>query len=139
MRILTTILAALLAVAAEGQMKDPVHFSTELHETGSGEAEIVFSATIDAGWHVYSTALGSGGPTSASFNAVKMDGCEAVGRLQARGKEIAQYDRLFEMQLRWFEKSVTFVQKVRFTRPQYAIDCYLEYGACNDRSEEHHV
>lgn len=134
MRILTTILAALLAVAAEGQMKDPVHFSTELHETGSGEAEIVFSATIDAGWHVYSTALGSGGPTSASFNAVKMDGCEAVGRLQARGKEIAQYDRLFEMQLRWFEKSVTFVQKVRFTRPQYAIDCYLEYGACNDEA-----
>ena len=36
------------------------------------------------------------------------------------------------MKLRYFEGSVTFVQKVRFTKPNYTIDAYLEYGACSD-------
>ena len=41
---------------------------------------------------------------------------------------------MFEMTLRYFENSVTFVQKVKFTKPNYVIDAYLEYGACNDQS-----
>jgi thiol:disulfide interchange protein DsbD len=98
------------------------------------EAEIVFTANIDAGWHVYSTDLGSGGPIAASFNVVKMDGAEAVGKLQPRGKEIKQFDKLFEMDVRYFEGSAVFAQKIRFTKPAYDIDCYLEYGACNDQN-----
>jgi thiol:disulfide interchange protein DsbD len=38
------------------------------------------------------------------------------------------------MTLRYFEGSVTFVQKVKFTKPNYSIDAYLEYGACNDQN-----
>ena len=116
------------------QMVNPVHFKSQLKELKDGEAEILFSATIDAGWHVYSTNLGEDGPISASFNVVKMDGAEPVGKLQARGKEIKQFDKLFDMNLRFFENAVTFAQKIRFTKPQYDIDCYVEYGACNDQS-----
>ena len=54
--------------------------------------------------------------------------------MQARGSEIKKYDKLFDMELRYFEKAVTFVQKIRFTKPQYDIDCYVEYGACNDEA-----
>ena len=61
-----------------------------------------------------------------------MDGVELVGKLKPVGKEIKQYDKLFGMDLRYFEGSVTFVQKVKFTKPEYDIDCYLEFGACND-------
>ena len=43
-------------------------------------------------------------------------------------------DKLFNMELKYFEKEATFVQKIRFTKPQYDIDCYLEYGACSDAS-----
>ena len=116
------------------QMVNPVHFKSQLKELKDGEAEILFSATIDAGWHVYSTNLGEDGPISASFNVVKMDGAEPVDKLQARGKEIKQFDKLFDMELRFFENAVTFAQKIRFTKPQYDIDCYVEYGACNDQS-----
>ena len=63
-----------------------------------------------------------------------MEGAEPVGKLQARGSEIKKYDKLFDMELRYFEKAVTFVQKIRFTKPQYDIDCYVEYGACNDEA-----
>ncbi len=128
------LLLCVLTLATQAQMMNPVHFSSQLKELKGGEGEIVFSATIDPGWHVYSTDLGNDGPISATFNPVKMEGVEAVGRLQPRGKEIKQFDKLFDMELRFFEKSVTFVQKVRFTKPDYDIDCYLEYGACNDES-----
>ena len=135
MRKLLAILVLVLAcVSTNAQMMDPVHFTTQLKELKNGEAELIFKATIDAGWHVYSTGLGNDGPISASFNKVKMDGAETVGKLQARGNEIKQFDKLFDMEVRYFEKAVIFVQKIKFTKPKYDIDCYVEYGACNDQS-----
>ena len=133
-KIISSTILFLIALSAMAQMMDPVHFTSQLKQLKEGEAELVFSATIDPGWHVYSTNLGNDGPISASFNTVKMEGAEPVGKLQARGSEIKKYDKLFDMELRYFEKAVTFVQKIRFTKPQYDIDCYVEYGACNDEA-----
>ena len=133
-KIISSTILFLIALSTMAQMMDPVHFTSQLKLLKEGEAELVFSATIDPGWHVYSTNLGNDGPISASFNTVKMEGAEPVGKLQARGSEIKKYDKLFDMELRYFEKAVTFVQKIRFTKPQYDIDCYVEYGACNDEA-----
>ena len=133
-KIISSTILFLIALSAMAQMMDPVHFTSQLKLLKEGEAELVFSATIDPGWHVYSTNLGNDGPIAASFNTVKMEGAEPVGKLQARGSEIKKYDKLFDMELRYFEKAVTFVQKISFTKPQYDIDCYVEYGACNDEA-----
>ena len=127
-----TLWVALFALVAQGQMVDPVHFTSQMKMLKDGEAEIVFSATIDNGWHVYSTDMGNDGPISASFNVVKMEGAEKVGKLKPRGNVIKQYDKMFGMELRFFEKKAEFVQRIRFTKPKYTIDCYLEFGACND-------
>ncbi len=132
--MMTLATCLLFALIANAQMLNPVKFSTQLKTNKTAEAEIVFSGKIDAGWHVYSTNLGSDGPISATFNVTKLDGVELVGKLTPRGKEIAQYDKLFEMKLRYFEGSVQFVQKVKFMKPNYTIDAYLEYGACNDQN-----
>ena len=78
--------------------------------------------------------MGGDGPTSATFNVNKLDGVQLVGKLQPRGHEIKKIAPLFEMNLRYFEGSVEFVQKVKFTKPNYYIDAYLEYGACNDQN-----
>jgi len=131
-KILAILLTVLVVLAAQAQMMNPVHFSSQLKELPGGEGEIVFSATVDPGWHVYSTEMGDDGPISATFNVVKMDGVETVGKLQPKGNVIKQFDKMFGMELRFFENKATFVQKVRFTKPDYSIDCYLEYGACND-------
>lgn len=124
----------LVVMLAQAQMMNPVKFTSSLKTDGSAVAEIVFSGKIQPGWHVYSTGLGGDGPISASFNVNKLEGVELVGKLQPRGREIAKFDPLFEMKLRYFEGSVTFVQKVKFTQPNYHIDAYLEYGACNDQN-----
>ena len=133
-KVLTLLLMLGLSFAAFAQMVDPVKFSSKLEMLKDGEAQIVFTGKIDDGWHVYSTNLGNDGPISATFNAVKMDGAEPVGKLTPKGNEISQFDNMFGMKLRFFEKSVTFVQKIKFTKPEYSINCYLEYGACNDET-----
>ena len=118
----------------QAQIKDPVKFKTELNSLSDTEAEIVFTAAIDKGWHVYSTDLGDGGPISATFNVEKKSGVELVGKLKPVGKEIATFDKLFEMKVRYFENTAKFVQKVKLTGGAYAIEGYLEYGACDDES-----
>ena len=133
-KIIVSLLSLLVVLGVNAQMVDPVHFTSEL-KTGNGmEAEIVFHATIDNGWHVYSTEIGENGPTEATFNVVKMEGAELIGKLIPKGKVIKKMDKLFDMELKYFENEVTFVQKLRFTKPEYDIDCYLEYGACSDAS-----
>ena len=135
MRKVLLVFQLLLAVVmANAQMLNPVKVSSTLKTNGSAEAEIVFSCKIQPGWHVYSTGLGADGPISASFHVNKMDGAELVGKLKAKGKEISTFDPLFEMKLRYFEGSATFVQKIKFTKPKYDIDAYLEYGACNEQN-----
>lgn len=119
-------------IFAMAQMMDPVKISSELKMLKGAEAEIIFSATIDAGWHLYSTDLGNDGPTSAALIVNKLDGAELVGKLKPVGKEVEKFDNMFGMNLRYFEGSGKFVQKIKFTKPNYDIDCYLEYGACND-------
>ena len=128
------LLTFLVTLASYGQMYDPVTFSAKLVTNGTAEAEIVFTGKIEPGWHVYSTGLGGGGPISATFNAGKLEGVMLVGKLKAVGNEIKQHDPLFNMPVRFFEGSVTFVQKILFTKPNYSIDGYLEYGACNDQN-----
>ena len=126
------VLVTTLAVNA--QLVNPVHFTAELKPGEGAEAEIIFHAKIDAGWHVYSTDIGDDGPIEATFNVVKIDGAEPVGKLKPVGRVIKKMDKMFDMELKYFENEATFVQKIRFTKPNYDIDCYLEYGACSDAS-----
>ena len=126
--ILFTLLFSLTAMAQQ----NPVHFSVQQKQVSPTEVEVVFSAKIDQGWHVYSTNLPADGPTSATLHLDKSEGVTPVGKLTARGKELNVYDKTFEMKLRYFENSVGFVQRYKITAKTYSIKGYLEYGACND-------
>ena len=132
--ILCWLLMALFCLPMFAQMQDPVQFKAEWKEISATEAEIVFTGTIDAGWHVYSTELGDGGPTSATFNIDEIKGAELVGKLTPGAGEIDKMDPIFGMQVRYFEKSAKFTQKVKLTGGDYVIKGYLEYGACNDEN-----
>ena len=124
----------LAALNLQAQIKEPVKFKTSFKSISPTEAEIIFSGTIDNGWHVYSTNLPDGGPISATFNVDKQQGVQPVGKFQAKGKEVSTFDKLFEMQVRYFSHAVQFVQKVKITGATYHIEGYLEYGACDDES-----
>ena len=133
-KLLFPFVLLLFAVAVQAQIQDPVKFNSELKILAADEAEVVFTAAIDKGWHVYSTDLGDGGPISATFNVEKISGAEVVGKLKPVGKEISTFDKLFEMKVRYFENMAQFVQKLKLTGGAYQIEGYLEYGACNDEN-----
>ena len=134
MRKLLSICLLFLAVVVQAQIQEPVRFKSEFNILSGRKAEIVFTAAIDKGWHVYSTGLGDGGPISATFNIDKISGAIAVGKLQAKGREIASYDKLFEMNVRYFEGTAQFVQELSLSGGDYQVQGYLEYGACNDEN-----
>ena len=132
--VLTYLFALIGMLPMLAQMQEPIKFQTELKKISDTEAELVFNATIDAGWHLYSTDLPEDGPVSATINFDKMEGAELVGKLTPQGKVIEHFDNMFEMTLRYFEGKGTFVQKVKFTGGNYALKGYLQYGACNDEN-----
>lgn len=128
------LLSVLLALPALAQIQEPIKFKTEWKQNSESEAEIIFNATIDKGWHVYSTELEEGGPISASFNIDQIQGAETIGKLTPVGNEINEMDPIFGMKVRYFKDKATFIQKIKITDKNYSIKGYLEYGACNDEN-----
>lgn len=128
------LLLAFMCLPVLAQMQDPIKFKTEWKKISDTEAEIIFNASIEKGWHLYSTELGDGGPISTSFNVDKIEGAEIIGKLTPQGTEIDKMDPIFQMKVRYFEGTAKFIQKVKLTDSKYTIAGYLEYGACNDEN-----
>ena len=132
--LLSCLLMVLGLTTAFAQIQDPVQFKSEWKKISDTEAQIVFTGVIDDGWHVYSTDLPDGGPISATFNTDTMEGIELDGKLMPEGKEIEAFDKVFDMNLRYFEEKATFVQKLKITAATYFIEGFLQYGSCNDEN-----
>ena len=60
------------------QILEPVKWKSEIKFTGEKEADIIFTATIDNGWHLYSQHVPDGGPVKTSFYFEKIEGFEFV-------------------------------------------------------------
>ena len=133
-RLILAVVGLLLAITALPQIQEPVTFTQELRKVSATEAEIIFTGKIDKGWHVYSTDLGDGGPIAATLEVEQLSGATLDGKLTPMGNEISDYDKLFEMQVRWFENEAQFVQRLKLTGGPWRIEGYLEYGACNDQN-----
>ena len=138
MKTMTKRIGALLsllcvAVMTMAQIHEPIQCETSWKMVGDNVAELRIAAKIEAGWHVYSTEL-EGGPTTAELVAETLDGARLDGKLTFEGKEIEKYDDMFGMDVRYFENEVTFVQRFAIDNDKYAVQGYLQYGACNDEN-----
>ena len=134
MKIRNLILSCFLCLlTATATAQKPVTFTAQERQTSPTELEVVFSGKINAGWHVYSTNLGAGGPISAVLKTETVEGLQPIGGLRAIGHEIEKNDPVFNMKVRYFENQVQFVQKYQITAPVYHVKGFLKYGACNDQ------
>lgn len=130
------ILLALMCawIGGMAQWEEPVSVNIKQEKRGDKEILLTFHLTIDPGWHVYSTDVGSGGPTPASFNVDQAKGIRPKGKLQTVGHAVRKMDPVFNMEVSFFEGSATFKQVLEITAKDYELKGYLEYGACNDRN-----
>lgn len=115
------------------QMPEPVKCKTSWTILNDTIGELRIAATIDEGWHVYSTEL-EDGPTAAILVIEEIEGIHSKGKLTFEGKEIAKFDDMFGMEVRYFEEKVTFVQHFIIEKPGYKVSGYFQYGACDDES-----
>jgi thiol:disulfide interchange protein len=127
------LLMVLLPLQVMAQLSDPVSFSVKEKRVSPTEIDLIFTGSIEPGWHIYSTDL-SGGPTPATFHIDKASGVEPVGKLQPGKGERSAMDPVFQMKVRYFEHSATFTQRLKLTAKNFSAKGYLEYGACNDQN-----
>ena len=133
MHLLTALLTLLLATPF-GNSARQVNATQRIENISDSTARIVFNLTISDGWHVYSTALPQGGPTSAVIHFDTIAGVSPQGPLLFQGKEIDQMDDVFGMRVRYFKDKVTFYQNIRILENDWIAQGALTYGACNDVS-----
>lgn len=128
------LLLMLVSVTMWAQYQEPVKFSVEQKKISDSEIELVFTGTVDPGWHVYSTDIADGGPTAATITFETQEGVKPAGKLTPKGKVLTKHDALFDMQVSYMEGKAVFSQKLKITAPQYKVSGYLTYGSCNDEN-----
>lgn len=127
----------LCCFAVSAQMHQPVTWDVKMEITGKNEAEIVFDATIERGWHLYDINIPAGGPnpTAVKWDNGKMRNVEIVGGLVANRKAVEDIDFTFNMMLGTWEKSVTLRQKVKLLNANdYAVEGVISGQACNEQN-----
>lgn len=121
------------ASCAFAQIFDPVKWKSTIKMTDATNGVVTFTATVDAGWHMYGTHLPSGGPepTSVQWNN---QGVKLVGGLTPSKAAHKQHDETFDMDLSWWTGSVTLSQKFTVTAKEYKIEGSIRYMACDDEN-----
>ena len=135
-KLISSIMLALIALAAQAQILTPVTWKIKLDDKGGApEKEIVFTATADKGWHLYDMNLPEGGPVSTSFTFETLNGAELIGQPVPSVKPTTVYDEQFAMNLRWYPGTVSFTQKLKVTDPaKFKAEGEVEFMACNDET-----
>ena len=119
---------------AQAQFAQPVKVTTTIKETSPTEAVITFVASIQDGWHMYSTQVVEDGPTPTIINVEKIAGAKLDGPLKTAKAPIKKYEDMFGADVFFFENTATFFQKVKLLGGKYEVEGYLQYGACNDQN-----
>lgn len=128
-----------LAVASQAQFPDPnakiydpVKWSFSNEKLNDKEYNLVITAKIEKGWHVYSQFIDDGGPIPTSFKFKSSSDYKLIGKVSESPKAISAFDKNFNMQIAWHKDQVVFKQKVSLLVPKTNISGTLEFMVCND-------
>jgi hypothetical protein len=132
-RILLIITVLLLnVVIVKGQILKPVRWSYGAKRLSKTEGVVFIKATIDEDWHVYSQTVPDGGPVKTSFSFSASKTYTLIGATQ-EPKPITQFEKVFGIEIAYFENSVIFQQKVKFkVSGPVTVKGSLTYMTCND-------
>ena len=126
-----TLLASTMLWA---QQLDPVKWTYSVRETSATEAELVFTAKLDAGWHLYSQYTDPNGPLAIEFTFTENPDYQRIGKV-TEPKPHEEMDEIFGCIVKSFSGAVTFRQKVkRLSSNDFDIKGIVSYQLCNDGS-----
>lgn len=112
---------------------NPVHIKQSSKKISSCEYDLIFTASIDEPWHMYSlNKLADDGPNPTVFAFTKSKEYELVGKVK-QGAPLKEFDKVFEMNVEYFKHTATFTQRVKLlTDKKISIKGKYEYQACTE-------
>ena len=134
LKLLFALLLSFFALTGHSQIIEPIKWNATLRNTQDKTIkELVFTAQLDGGWHLYAMDIPEGGPISTLFNFDTLEGAVLEGSITPMQKAYEEFSKLFDMKLRWYSGSPSFVQQIKIQNPEkYKISGYVRYQACND-------
>jgi hypothetical protein len=123
----------LFALHGQAQAPKPVKWNFTVKKISDKEAELVFTADIGKGYHVYSQDLNpDAGPIPTTF-VFTPDKNYAVDGKVTESKSIEIFDANFGVNLKYFTGIATFVQKIKLngTKP-FKVSGTVTFMVCDD-------
>lgn len=133
-KILMITLLAVTGLLAFAQPPVPVKWRASARMTSATEGTLTIKATIQAGWHLYGMDMPSGGPKATSLDFAGCKGVEFAGAFTPSVKPVTVHDPQFDMDVTWWEGSVTFTRRFRTTSGTPVITGSVTYMGCNDQT-----
>lgn len=124
------LLCCILGMSAE--IQKPVTWSYSNKQVSDSEYELILIANIDNGWHLYSQFIAEGGPVPTSFKFKPSPDYVLVGKVSEAPKPKKVFEKVFEMDVAFFEKKATFTQRVKLKIPATKIKGSLTFMVCDD-------
>lgn len=132
-KLFSIITVMVICTGAFAQIETPVKWSYAAKKLSPTEAVVFLRATIQDGWHIYSLNVKDGGPIKTSFTFSPSKEYSIIGAT-SEPAAITKYEKAFSMDVSYFEKSVTFQQKIKLKSPNASVvKGKLEYMTCNDK------
>jgi thiol:disulfide interchange protein len=130
---LLLFLSLLTFTAVNAQILNPVKWTNKVEKISENEFHLVMEGIIEKGWHVYSQHTPDNGPLPAEFKFENAKGnFELLGKVKESPYK-KQYNDVFEVDEYYFEKKVTFTQKVKITNPKLtSIKASIDYQVCKE-------
>lgn len=110
----------------------PVVWHVTYAEKSSTEGEIIFSATIEKKWHIYSQRPTDVGPIPTSFTIAPNANFELKGKVEEEDAH-EEFVAAFDAKVFVFSGTAVFKQKViRKNNKSFTVNTSLEFMTCND-------
>ena len=132
--ILLILLAVSLPLISGAQVFKPVKWTFSTKQISAGEVQLIFSATIDKPWHLYSQDVPPppDGPVPTSFFFEKSADFKTIGKVK-EPKAIEEFDNQFKITLKYFADKAVFTQNIKvLSAKDFKITGYLEFMCCDD-------
>ncbi|MFK5879080.1 MAG: cytochrome c biogenesis protein CcdA [Flavobacteriaceae bacterium] len=127
------ILAFLFAVNLNAQIHDPVSFATSVEKISDTDYNLVVTANIDSGWHLYSQHVPENGPIATAFQFTNDSNQFQLVGGASEGEGHTSFDKAFGMDIKYFENTATFKQHIRLLiNDKIDIVGEIEYMVCDD-------
>jgi len=129
--LLLFAIGLLFSFSASSQILKPVKWSYAAKKTSNTEAIVYLKAVVDEGWHIYSQNIADGGPIKTTFTFAPSKTYTVTGKT-LEPKPIVKFEKTFDMNVSYFEKSAVFQQKVKITGANPIVKGTVEFMVCDD-------